>query len=379
MSADEVLKPLEEAIAQYLIPALTKQPAPATVSRDLLALPARLGGLGIVKPITWGKCQQETSAMACKPLTELILNEKRDVSNATLKQRKIKKRLQQLRRDELRREAENTITALPLLQQKCARLAQEKGCSSWLVAIPIQRLGFTLHKGAFQDALCLRYGWDLKLAPSKCRCGEGFDVNHVLVCRQGGFNTIRHNELRDTFSSLLREVCQEVTTEPCLQPLSGEIFPRSTNTEANARLDIRARGFWDNMQDAFFDVRVFHPFAPSYQAQKLSSLYKQHEQKKRLEYGQRVREVEHGCFTPLVCTTSGRMAPEATVFLKRLASMLSEKRGEPYSTTMAWLRCVTGFCLVRSALRCLRASPRADKFIVNTESIAEAVAGGQLI
>ena len=158
MSADEVLKPLEEAIAQYLIPALTKQPAPATVSRDLLALPARLGGLGIVKPITWGKCQQETSAMACKPLTELILKQEGDVSNATLKQRKIKKRLQQLRRDELRREAENTITALPLLQQKCARLAQEKGCSSWLVAIPIQRLGFTLHKGAFQDALCLRYG-----------------------------------------------------------------------------------------------------------------------------------------------------------------------------------------------------------------------------
>ena len=129
----------------------------------------------------------------------------------------------------------------------------------------------------------------------------------------------------------------------------------------------------------FFDVRVFHPFAPSYQAQKLSSFYKQHEQKKRLEYGQRVREVEHGCFTPLVCTTNGGMAPEATVFLKRLASMLSEKRGELYSTTMAWLRCVTGFCLLRSALRCLRASPRADKFIVNTESIAEAVAGGQLI
>ena len=133
------------------------------------------------------------------------------------------------------------------------------------------------------------------------------------------------------------------------------------------------------MQDAFFDVRVFHPFAPSYQAQKLSSLYKQHEQKKRLEYGQRVQEVEHGCFTPLVCTTNGGMAPEATVFLKRLASMLSEKRGEPYSTTMAWFRCVPAFCLLRSALRCLRASPRADKFIVNTESIAEAVAGGQLI
>ena len=108
----------------------------------------------------------------------------------------------------------------------------------------------------------MRYGWHLKLTPSKCRCGEGFDVNHVLVCRQVGFNTIRHIELCDTFSSLLREVCQEVTTEPCLQPVSGETFPRSTNTEANARLDIRARGCWDNMQDAFFDVRSSTPSYP---------------------------------------------------------------------------------------------------------------------
>ena len=159
--------------------------------------------------------------------------------------------------------------------------------------------------------------------------------------------TIRHNELRDTLASLLREVCQEVSTEPRLQSLNGEWLLRSANKEPNARLDIVARGFWDSMQDAFFDVRVFHPFAPSYYNQKLSSTYKQHEQNKRLEYGQQVREIEHGSFTPLICTTTGSTAPEPTVFLKRLANMLAEKRGEQYSTTMAWLRCVTRFFLLR--------------------------------
>ena len=57
--------------------------------------------------------------------------------------------------------------------------------------------------------------------------------------------------------------------------------------------------------------------------------------KKRREYGQRVRDVEHGSFTPLVCTTDGGMAPEATVFFKRLGSILAEQRNETYSAPLA--------------------------------------------
>ena len=36
-------------------------------------------------------------------------------------------------------------------------LAQDKGTSSWLTALPIEEHGFTLHKGAYRDALALRY------------------------------------------------------------------------------------------------------------------------------------------------------------------------------------------------------------------------------
>ena len=38
-------------------------------------------------------------------------------------------------------------------------LAQERGASTWLTTLPIQELGFTLHKSAFQDALALCYNW----------------------------------------------------------------------------------------------------------------------------------------------------------------------------------------------------------------------------
>ena len=115
-------------------------------------------------------------------------------------------------------------------QQKCAKAAQEKGVSAWLAAVPVKKLRFALHNSAFRDAICLRYGWQLRFKPEKCRCGTNFEVNHVLACRQGGFQMTRQNDLGDTISTLLSEVSREVTSEPRLQPLSGETLrPLSAN------------------------------------------------------------------------------------------------------------------------------------------------------
>jgi len=48
---------------------------------------------------------------------------------------------------------------LPANLQWILTLSCKKGTSSWLSALPIEEHGFALHKGAFSDALCLRYGW----------------------------------------------------------------------------------------------------------------------------------------------------------------------------------------------------------------------------
>ena len=74
---------------------------------------------------------------------------------------------------------------------------QEKGASSWLTTLPISEHGFALHKGAFCDALALRYGWDPPNTPSHCICGKSFTVEHALSCPFGGFPTLRHNEIRN--------------------------------------------------------------------------------------------------------------------------------------------------------------------------------------
>ena len=155
---------------------------------------------------------------------------------------------------------------------------------------------------------------------------------------------------------MLTEVFHNVATEPTLQPLNGETFSyRTANTDAEARADIRARGFWSKGQDAYFDVRVFHPNVSSYVSKPLSALFRTHEQAKKREYGQRIRDVEHGVFTPLF-STSGAMGREATIFYKRLADLLSDKQDKAYSLIMGWLRCRLSFAILRSAIMCLRGS-----------------------
>ena len=55
---------------------------------------------------------------------------------------------------------------------------------------------------------------------------------------------IRHNEVRDATLTMLSEVCHNVSIEPHLQPLTGEILSHHTaNTEDNTRLDVAACEF----------------------------------------------------------------------------------------------------------------------------------------
>ena len=58
----------------------------------------------------------------------------------------------------------------------------------------------------------------------------------------------------------------------------------------------------------------------------LTQCYRHLEQDKEHAYEARVREVELGCFTPLVFSTSGGLGPAAKTVYKRLASLIAEKK-----------------------------------------------------
>ena len=63
--------------------------------------------------------------------------------------------------------------------------------------------------------------------------------------------------------------------EPHLIPLDGETFDlRSANTSEEARLDIKAAGFWRRGQTAFFDVRVTHVNSASNRNQSTESVFR---------------------------------------------------------------------------------------------------------
>ena len=133
-------------------------------------------------------------------------------------------------------------------------LSQEKGASTWLTALPIDKHGFSLHKSAFRDALSLRYDWPLEIFHLQCSCSYPFTVERTLSCPTGGFPSIKHNEVRDFTASLMSEVCHKVSTKPQLQALSGEpMSHHSAITDNGARLDICAHGFCvGRFKKAFF-------------------------------------------------------------------------------------------------------------------------------
>ena len=85
-------------------------------------------------------------------------------------------------------------------------------------------------------------------------------------------------------------------------------------------------GVWGGtFERTFFDIRVFNPHAPSNRTTLLSTCYKKHELIKKCAYEQRIQEVEHVTFTPLVLSATRGLTKEAYIFYKCLASMLAYK------------------------------------------------------
>ena len=348
---------LENTIRTVLIPSLTGQPPPNDMDRDLFALPVRLGGLGLRNPIKQSGQEFSASRQICEPLMKLILEQQYNYPYECLNDQLVaKSNIQQQRHKQATQAADSLRNTLPTLSRRTMDLASEKGASNWLTSLPIEEYGFCLHKGAFKDALALRYGWSPSNIPLHCECGSAFTVEHVLSCPRGGFPIVRHNEIRDVTASLLTEVCHDVLIEPDLQPLTGEVFPRATSVKSDgARLDIAVSGFWGGrFERTYLDVRVFNPYAPSNSSNSISNNYRKHEQEKKRAYERRLLEVEHSTFTPLVFSATGGMARQSTTFYKRLASLLANKWDQPYSSTLCWVRSRLSFSLLRSAIQCIR-------------------------
>ena len=205
-------------------------------------------------------------------------------------------------------------------------LNQESGASAWLTTLPLKQEGYAFTKQLFWDLIRIRYEWQLSITREFCECGIKFLLQHALSCKKGGFVSIRHNSIRDVTAKHLREVCRDMRLEPPLQPLTGEeLFERSAVTTDEARCDVSARGFWSAGQVAFLEVRVFNPNTKRYVNLSLKKTYEINEKGKKRAHNERVQEIEHCSFTPIVMSATSGMARGCSKFYSRLPEMTAEK------------------------------------------------------
>ena len=144
-----------------------------------------------------------------------------------------------------------------------------------------------------------------------------------MSCKKGGFVCMRHKNLRDLTENMLSEVCKDREIEPKLAPLTDKDLDRRTaNTTNGTRLDIRARGVWERGQQAFSDLRVFDSKACCYPNKSLQQCHVMNEQEKKRTYNERVSQIDHGTFTPLIFAIYGSMGRECSTFYARLSNLL---------------------------------------------------------
>ena len=356
----EFLTPIDEVINDHFIPTLFGSDSQLPELREVLELRTSDGGLGMPVLESSARHQFHSSCKITSPHVASIKNQEVTMLDRNddgcsqvdlLKQERIEKAARR------KKKIEEVDANVPPDIKPFVTQARDKGASSWLNALPIEELDFQLNKEEFRDALRLRYNRKLEDLPSMCPCGSSFTVNHALSCKKGGYIHERHDNVKDTLTKLLSKVCRDVESEPHLIPITKERFElKSANVTDEARLDIKAKGFWTKGQTAFFDVRVTHVNSASQTGMTTSKIFRNHEMSKRREYLQRVLEVENGAFTPLVFGTNGGLGGECAKFLSALSSKIAKRDDESYAHTMTWIRTRLSFDIMRSSLACMRGS-----------------------
>ena len=189
---ENVLSPLDVLIENEFIPAITEGHCCSQDERLLLSLPVRLGGLGI--PIFSELCEREykTSQGATKQLVDNIIDQADERVIDTETQKETESKLRKEKADFEKTLLEDLRSRMSKDKLRGNDLAQQKGASAWLNALPIKVEGYSLTKREFFDAISLRYRWPIKRLPSNCDCSKKvkFEPDHAMNCsyqREGSF------------------------------------------------------------------------------------------------------------------------------------------------------------------------------------------------
>ena len=85
-ATQQLLQPREDAIRQLLLPAITGKPYISDLERDLIALPAHLGGLGIPNPTATSPTEHKASLQVTAPSVDAIIERHGQFNTDTIAQ-----------------------------------------------------------------------------------------------------------------------------------------------------------------------------------------------------------------------------------------------------------------------------------------------------
>ena len=202
--------------------------------------------MGITNLIETATEEYENSIRLTKYLTKMNMNQDRFGDTEENEMKEIKKFIEREREMKQKEQLKSILDSGNLTEneRKEIEICQEPGASNRLTALPLRGAGFSLNKQEFIGALAIQYNIPIKGLPETCACGSEFTCDHAMICKKGGFISLRHNDLGDITYKLLSEVSKGAENEPMLQPVTGETLKYQTDkTENNTRMDVIALGF----------------------------------------------------------------------------------------------------------------------------------------
>ena len=90
---------------------------------------------------------------------------------------------------------------------------------------------------------------------------------------------------------------------------------------------------------------------------------------KKKAYNERVIQVEHGSFTPIVLSAMGGFGVETSRFVKRLIEKVADKKDMETSVVANYLRTKISFELIRSQVACIRGSRSLRTVSIDTNEM----------
>ena len=148
------MKIIEDVLRNHFIPAIICESSISELSRELIALPMRLGVMAVTTPHLNTEAEYNASRLLTKDhIISQDTEHKPNKEQISEIKNNIKKEKNKAENTNLSRIREN----MSKNKIRGNNFLQQPGCNNWLNIIPIEEFNYDLNKQQFLDAVRLRY------------------------------------------------------------------------------------------------------------------------------------------------------------------------------------------------------------------------------